>query len=89
MSSSVRGPSAALSENYNYKPHLAPLTRFEGNIAHSNNEHGVKTYPGTGYDPVGDPAVFRDIKSYHNAGNGVFIHNSENIKIQGGLFAEL
>jgi hypothetical protein len=77
-----------LQANDRYNLQKAPLTLFQGNIAHSNNKHGVKTYPGDGYKPEGDPADFIDTKSYRNAGNGFFIHNSENIKIQGGLFAD-
>ena len=87
MESFVRGPSAMMPENNGYQPHKAPLTLFSENVAHSNDEHGVKTYPGTGYDPV-EEQTFYKTKSYRNAGNGVFIHNSENIKIQGGLFAD-
>lgn len=91
MKDSVRGPSAILQNMdgsfvySGYKPKEAPLTLFQGNVAHSNYEHGIKTYPGTGYKPIGDPAVFLDTKSFRNSGKGVFIHNSYNIKIVGGL----
>jgi hypothetical protein len=88
MSFSVRGPSAEMSMYDGYNPREKPLTLFQGNIAHSNNEHGIKTYPGAGYFPTGDAAVFKDCQSFRNAGNGVFIHNSGNIKIEGGLFAD-
>lgn len=88
MSTKIRGPSAMIPSNDGYDPRRRPLTEFRGNVAHSNNGHGIKTYPGNGYWPYGDAAVFEDCISYRNAGNGVFIHNSGNIKIEGGLYAD-
>ena len=88
MSRSVRGPSAMMPENTGYNPREQPLKEFRNNVAHSNNEHGIKTYPGDGYRPNGDAAVFKDCVSFRNAGNGVFIHNSGNIKVEGGLYAD-
>lgn len=88
MSRSVRGPSATMPENDGYNPREKPLKDFRDNVAHSNNGHGIKTYPGHGYWPDGDAAVFKDCVSYRNAGNGVFLHNSGNIKIEGGIFAD-
>ena len=88
MSVGVRGPSALLSEFHGYNPRERPLKVFQDNVAHSNNEHGFKTYPGKGYWPKGYPAIFQDCIAFRNAGNGIFIHNSGNIKIEGGLFAD-
>ena len=89
MKSSVRAPTNGMSHELGQmNPMYLPLTQFEGNIAHSNHEHGFKTYPGTGYEPDGSPAVFKDLKSYRNRNSGVFIHNSRNIAIAGGVFAD-
>lgn len=89
MKSSVRAPTNGMSHELGQmNPMYLPLTQFEGNIAHSNHEHGFKTYPGNGYEPDGSPAVFKNLKSYRNRNSGVFIHNSRNIAIAGGVFAD-
>lgn len=86
MKTTVRLPTGAMSEELNVmNPSKLPLTSFKDNIAHSNSEHGVKTYPGSGLEPDGDPAVFQNIKSFRNKGSGVFLHNSRNIAIEGWI----
>jgi hypothetical protein len=78
-----------LKDNF---PHLMPdkdpLTKFEGNVAHSNGFKGITTYP-TGYEPreMGD-AVFDNIKSYRNNGPGIFFHITRNIIVQNSLIAD-
>ena len=90
MKSSVREPTKSMLslELSKMNPSRLQLTRFEDNVAHSCIEHGIKTYPGVGLEPDGDPAVFLNSKSYRNRGDGVFIHNSRNIRIEGGIFAD-
>ena len=41
----VRGPSAGLHPGVN--PSKLPLKSFVGNVAHSNMDAGLATYPGT------------------------------------------
>lgn len=89
MASSVRSPTNTMSEELSeMNPSILPLTLFEDNTAHSSMEHGVKTYPGVGLEPEGEPAVFKNTKSYRNRQSGVFIHNSRNINIESGIFAD-
>jgi len=80
----VRGSSAALHPGVN--PSQLPLQYFVGNVAHSNGS-GLKTYPGAGYNPS-EEAAFIDSKMYRNRGSGIFLHNSHNFLIQGGIFAD-
>jgi hypothetical protein len=73
-------------------PQLTPdkdaLTKFEGNVAHSNAFRGITTYP-TGYEPrVMGAAVFDNIKSYRNNGPGIFFHITRNIIVQNSLIAD-
>lgn len=75
-------------ENNRYRPREQSLKAFRDNVAHSNNEHGIKTYPGGGYWPKEETAIFKDCLSFRNGGSGVFLHNSGNIKIEGGLFSD-
>jgi len=89
MRTSVRNPTRAMSaELSSMNPSVLPLKSFKDNVAHSNYEHGVKTYPGSGLEPEGDPAIFQNTQSFRNKGSGVFIHNSRNIVIEGGIFAD-
>ena len=87
MKSSVRAPTNSMSEELSKMNPSIPLTRFGDNISHSNYEHGVKTYPGVGLEPE-IPAFFKNLKSYRNRQSGVFIHNSRNIIIESGVFAD-
>ena len=86
MRDSVRAPTSSMVPAMN--PSILPLTLFKDNVAHSNYDHGVKTYPGRGYSPEGTPAVFENTRSFRNKGSGVFIHNSRNINVDGGIFAD-
>ena len=82
----VRGPSQTLYPDK--RPKYLPLRNFENNVAHSNNEHGLKTYPGAGYAPAGKQAVFANMASYRNRGDGVFFHNSRNLAVVGGFMSD-
>jgi hypothetical protein len=73
-------------------PHLTPdkdpLTLFQGNVAHSNDHRGIQTYP-TGYEPrTKGSAIFDGIKSYRNAGAGLFFHISRNIIVRDAIIAD-
>eukprot|EP01063_Lacrimia_lanifica_P040461 TRINITY_DN9171_c0_g1_i1.p1 TRINITY_DN9171_c0_g1~~TRINITY_DN9171_c0_g1_i1.p1 ORF type:complete len:1511 (+),score=550.46 TRINITY_DN9171_c0_g1_i1:43-4575(+) len=81
----VRGPSAALHPDM--VPNQLPLRKFDGNVAHSNNNHGLQTYPQTGYRPAAQ-AYFRNVMSYRNRGSGVFFHAGGRLAIDGGYLAD-
>ena len=86
MRTSARSPS---SMSHSFNPSQLPLTLFVDNVAHSNFGHGVKTYPGAGYNPPSQGlATFQDTKSYRNRGSGIFFHNSRNIHVEGGFYAD-
>ena len=86
MRTSVRMPTALYQD---FNPSQLPLRLFVDNVAHSNHGHGVKTYPGAGYNPpTRGLATFQNTKSFRNRGAGFFIHNSRNIHIEGGKYAD-
>ncbi len=62
------------------------LGQFEGNVAHSNDSAGIRTYP-NGYVPK-EQAVFMNSRVYRNSDSGMFIHNSRNIALTGFHFAD-
>lgn len=62
------------------------LGRFKGNVAHSYNSAGIRTYP-SGYVPS-EQALFEDSRAYRNSDSGMFIHNSRNIALSGFHFAD-
>jgi len=53
---------------------------------HSNAGEGFKLYP-NGYFPE-DRAIFENVMSFRNHGDGVLLHNSKNLGIEGGVFAD-
>jgi len=82
-------PRGSFSEMYTSKEwslRQMSLGAFKGNVAHSYDSAGIKTYP-HGYVPD-NVAVFEDSRSYRNDGNGMFIHNSRNITLSGFHFAD-
>lgn len=86
MRREVRFPT---SKFQNLNPSELALVLFEDNVAHSNNGHGVHTYPGAGYNPKSQgQATFKGTRSYRNGRAGLFIHNSKNIAVRGGIFAD-
>ena len=82
----VRGLSASSATNRDVRPKKLPLRRFVGNVAHSNAGHGVRTYP-TGFQPP-ERAVLENVRSYRNGEAGAFFHNSRNLAVSGGVFAD-
>jgi len=62
------------------------LGSFKGNVAHSYDSAGIRTYP-NGYVP-NNVAVFENSRSYRNDNDGMFIHNSRNITLKGFHLAD-
>jgi len=62
------------------------LGSFSGNVAHSYDSAGIRTYP-NGYVPD-NVAIFENSRSYRNDNDGMFIHNSRNITLKGFHFAD-
>jgi len=50
------------------------------------SQKGIRTYP-SGYIPE-EQAVFLNSRSYRNKGDGLFFHNSRNLAVVGGVFAD-
>lgn len=82
----VRGPTATMTQSLGMNPRSMALKIFRLNVSHSNGKHGMRTYP-HGFLPSTE-AVFLNNLSYRNVGEGIFLHNSKNIAIQGGTFAD-
>jgi len=86
-----RLPGMGLAINVGVTPRFVALGSFVNNTSHSNNGNGIALYP-IGYVPrVGrksKQAVLKNVVTFKNTGNGVFLHSSENIKIEGGYFGD-
>jgi len=67
-------------------PSLNALSLFEGNIAHSNTQHGIKIYP-TGFNSA-QSNFLTNTKSYRNKLFGIYLYNGNNISVHGGVFAD-
>jgi hypothetical protein len=80
----VRGPNPAALDYL--RPKNDPLTLFRNNVAHSNRDKGLRTYP-HGYMPS-EQGVFYESRLYRNRGDGLFFHNSRNLAVVGGVFAD-
>lgn len=55
-------------------------------ISSFDEQKGFRTYP-SGYEPP-TGASFVGLKAYRNYGDGVFFHNSKNLTVAGGVFAD-
>jgi len=95
MRTRVREPTRGLWLPDNYNPKTIPLRKFARNVAHSNSNDGLQTYPGAGYTPTppaAEPhavgARFEAMRSYRNRGAGMFFHNSAYLEVSGGVFAD-
>jgi hypothetical protein len=96
MRDRVREPTRGQWLPDDYNPKRRPLLKFKHNVAHSNSNDGLQTYPSGGYRPEpydpADPnrvgARFEEFKSYRNRAAGIFFHVSENLEVVGGLFAD-
>jgi len=82
----VRGASTKLDSAYMKNPSQIPMGYHRKNVMHSNKGEGFKLYP-NGYFPE-DRALFEDVMSFRNLGDGVLLHNSKNLGIEGGVFAD-
>eukprot|EP00978_Attheya_sp_CCMP212_P049705 scaffold698486_cov75-Attheya_sp.AAC.1 len=85
LQNKVRGPTFEMPLSKGMNPKKSPLKGFISNVAHSNVEHGLRTYP-FGYVPD-EEAVFFNMTSYLNK-KGVFFHNSRNLALEEGLFSD-
>ena len=64
-----RGPRANLYPDLD--PKHEPLLSFQDNVAHSNYEDGVRTYPNHGYQPKGQMQKFEGLKIFRNRHTGM------------------
>lgn len=95
MRTRVRAPTRGRWLPDDYNPKEIPLRRFARNVAHSNGNDGLQTYPGAGYTPKPPPgaphgvgARFEQMRSYRNRAAGMFFHNSAYLEVSGGVFAD-
>lgn len=69
-------------------PMHQPLTLFENNVVHSNQgRFAVRLYP-TGFLPNGNTQIASGLKSYRNAGTGIFIHKVHKFALTEAVFAD-
>ena len=86
LQTEVRGPTANMPLSEGMNPRFLNLKQFRDNVAHSNGQHGLRTYP-FGFMPS-EEAVFYNTRSFRNRQEGVFVHNSRNLAFQGGVLAD-
>lgn len=86
LQTAVRGPTAEMPLSEGMDPRSLNLKLFRDNVAHSNGQHGLRLYP-FGFMPEKE-AVFTNTRSFRNKQEGVFIHNSRNIAVEGGVLAD-
>jgi len=86
LRSRPRGVLSHLFKGTEWSLRQMSLGSFKGNVAHSYDSAGIRTYP-SGYVPD-NVAVFENSKSYRNGASGMFIHNSRNITLTGFHFAD-
>mmetsp|Transcript_14645 Transcript_14645/g.20891 ORF Transcript_14645/g.20891 Transcript_14645/m.20891 type:complete len:1853 (+) Transcript_14645:178-5736(+) len=82
----IRGPSAKDDPNYEIDPSSFIFGFHRDNVVHSNTGEGFKLYP-NGYFPK-ERAFFENVRAYKNKGDGCLLHNSKNLGIEGGTFAD-
>jgi len=81
-----RGTMHKMYEGSEWSLREMKLGQFSGNVAHSYDSAGIRTYP-SGYVPK-EQAVFMNSRVYRNSNSGMFIHNSRNIALTGFHFAD-
>jgi hypothetical protein len=86
LNDEVRLPTALMPSSQGMVPRRMPLGLFRDNVAHSNRKHGFRTYP-NGYLPPARTA-FYNLRSYRNRQDGIFLHVTDNVIIDGGLVAD-
>lgn len=84
LSHHVRGESRNTPGAADIDPVTLPLGNFSGNVAHSNANHGFRTYP-NGYHPD-SPVIFHNLQAWKNE-FGIFLHRSQNIAIVDSVLA--
>mmetsp|Transcript_16095 Transcript_16095/g.46404 ORF Transcript_16095/g.46404 Transcript_16095/m.46404 type:complete len:1765 (-) Transcript_16095:207-5501(-) len=82
----VRGPSVRLDPDYDVNPSSFLFGHFKENRFHSNKGEGFKLYP-NGYFPE-TRAIFKDNISVKNKGDGILLHNSRNLGVDGGFYGD-
>ena len=55
-------------------------------VCNSNYSNGFKLHPNR-YFPE-EESAFKDVRSYLNKGNGLLLHNSANLIVEGRYFAD-
>ena len=83
--STIRGISQKKDPTYSINPSEFKFGFHRSHKIHSNGGDGFKLYP-NGFFPD-KRAVFEDMLSYRNTGDGVLFHNSKKLGIDGGVFA--
>ena len=81
-----RGSMSKMYEGREWSLREMKLGQFKGNVAHSYDSAGIRTYP-NGYVP-NEQAIFEDSRVYRNSNSGMFIHNSRNIALSNFHFAD-
>lgn len=102
LAGQVLGPSARFPSAAGVYPHHTVLGTFDGNVAHSYTRTGLRTYS-DGYrprqdggvggegNPINAPAVditFKNFRAYKNAMDGMFIHETDSLIIDGAMMAD-
>jgi len=82
----LRGPSQKKDPTYSLNPSSFVFGHFKDCVTHSNGGDGFKLYP-NGYFPE-ERAWFENLYSYRNVGDGNLLHNSANLGIVGGYYAD-
>eukprot|EP00271_Cylindrocystis_brebissonii_P003827 TRINITY_DN1506_c0_g1_i1.p1 TRINITY_DN1506_c0_g1~~TRINITY_DN1506_c0_g1_i1.p1 ORF type:complete len:1128 (+),score=190.93 TRINITY_DN1506_c0_g1_i1:577-3960(+) len=102
LAGGVQGPSKELVQAASMYPKFMPLLTFSGNVAHSNMRAGLRTYSdgfrprlngGANFDnsPINAPnttVTIANFRAYKNAMDGMFVHESDSIIIDGCMLAD-
>ena len=82
----IRGASTKFDPTYEINPTKFAFGWHRNNIMHSNEGDGFKLYPNGFFPEV--RAIFEGVHSFRNVGDGVLLHNSKNLGLDGGVFAD-
>ena len=69
-----------------FVPKTRPFGSWSNNVVHSVGEMGIRMYD-PGYAAPG-PFTFYNTRSYKNCQRGIFIHGTQNMIMDGGVFAD-
>lgn len=84
--STVRGTSTKLDPTYDINPSEDLFGYHRKNAMHSYHGDGFKLYP-NGYFPH-ERAIFEEVLSFRNVGDGILLHNSANLGLDGCIVAD-